>query len=136
MTRFPVNHPNRVWVSYIRGESGLTSNDPYLLGTCPFEAAERRLCLASDGREQLPSKILDAGPEKKVQVGVPLLEAQVRRARALAYRDPNELTAALAIWDRVGAVPHQGRGRAERGLITGDLAETEAGLAILRSLAT
>jgi hypothetical protein len=41
---------------------------------------------------------------------------------------------ALEIWDRVGAVPHQGRARAERGLLTGDQAETDAGLAILKKL--
>ena len=31
-------------------------------------------------------------------------------------------------------MPHQGRGRAERGLLTGDQAETDAGLAILKKL--
>jgi hypothetical protein len=31
-------------------------------------------------------------------------------------------------------VPHQGRAHAERGLLTGDQAETDAGLAILKKL--
>jgi hypothetical protein len=31
-------------------------------------------------------------------------------------------------------VPHQGRARAERGLIVGDPSETQAGLAILKTL--
>jgi hypothetical protein len=44
------------------------------------------------------------------------------------------MTRALAIWDRIGAVPHQGRGRAELGLITGQPVETDAGLAILKKL--
>ena len=44
------------------------------------------------------------------------------------------MTRALATWDRIGAVPHPGRARAELGLITGDQAETAAGLAILRKL--
>ncbi len=65
---------------------------------------------------------------------VPLLEAQIRRARALAYRDPMEMTRALAIWDRIGALPHQGRARAELGLLSGDEAETNAGLTILKKL--
>jgi hypothetical protein len=44
------------------------------------------------------------------------------------------MTTALAIWDRAGAVPHQGRAHAERGLLSGDQAETDAGLAILKKL--
>jgi class 3 adenylate cyclase/tetratricopeptide (TPR) repeat protein len=134
LSRFPASHPIRVWDAYVRGESGLTFDDPYLSGRYAFEATERRLCLASDGREKLPSEILEAGLQVALNSHVPLLEAQLRRARALAYRDPEELTAALAIWDRIGAVPHQGRGRAERGLLTGDEAETDAGLAILKKL--
>jgi tetratricopeptide (TPR) repeat protein len=134
LSRFPVNHINRLWGVYVRGEGGFTSNDPYLSGQMPYEAVERRLCLASDRREQLPLEILDAGLDKAVRVGVPLLEAQVRRARALAFRDADELTQALAIWDRIGAVPHQGRARAERGMIVGDPSETEAGLATLKTL--
>jgi len=132
--RFPAGHINRVWLAFIRGESGFVADDPYLVGTYPYESVEKRLCLASDRREQLPSEILEAGLEKAVQVGVPLLEAQVRRARALAYRDATELAPALATWERVGAIPHVGRARAERGLLTGDQAETDAGLAILKKL--
>ena len=132
--RFPVGHANRIWVSYIRGESGLLSKDPYLVSRYPFEGSERRVSLACDGREQLPPEILEGGLERAEQVGVLLLEAQIRRARALAYRDPSEMTRALAIWDRIGAVPHQGRARAELGLITGDHVETAAGLAILKKL--
>lgn len=65
---------------------------------------------------------------------LPLLEAQVRRAIGLAQRDPAELTAAIAIWEPVGALPNLGRARAERGLLSGDTAETDAGLAILKKL--
>ncbi|MEA2628199.1 MAG: hypothetical protein QOJ10_659, partial [Chloroflexota bacterium] len=134
LSRFPARHPVRVWDAYIRGEGGFTYDDPYLTGHYAFESSERRLCLACDGREKLPSEILEAGLKVALNSNVPLLEAQLRRARALAYRDPGELTAALAIWDRIGAVPHQGRGRAERGLLTGDQAETDAGLSILKKL--
>jgi hypothetical protein len=52
----------------------------------------------------------------------------------LANRDPAELTAAIAVWEPVGAVPNVGRARAERGLFSGDQAETEAGVAILKKL--
>jgi hypothetical protein len=58
----------------------------------------------------------------------------VRRARAIAYQDATELEPALAIWDRIGAVPHQGRAHAEHGLLAGDQSETDAGLAILKSV--
>ena len=44
------------------------------------------------------------------------------------------MSAAVAIFERLGAVPQLGRARAERGVLTGDEAETEAGLAILRKL--
>jgi hypothetical protein len=134
LSRFPVDHINRLWGTYIRGESGFTPTDPYLTGQSPYESVERRLCLASDRREQVPTEILEAGLDKAIQVGVPLLEAQVRRARGLAYRDATELTKALVIWDRIGAVPFQGRARAERGLIAGDTSETQAGLAMLKTL--
>jgi hypothetical protein len=134
LSRFPVDHINRLWGTYIRGESGFTPTDPYLTGQSPYESVERRLCLASDRREQVPTEILEAGLDKAIQVGVPLLEAQVRRARGLAYRDATELTKALVIWDRIGAVPSQGRARAERGLIAGDTSETQAGLAMLKTL--
>ena len=105
-----------------------------MVARCPLEGAERRLALACDHREQLPVEILEVGPEKALRAGVPLLVAQVMRARAVAYRDPDEMTRALAIWDRIGAVPHQGRARAELGLLTGDQVETNAGLAILKEL--
>src|ERR1700681_566476 len=101
--RFPAGHGNRIWVSYIRGESGLSADYQYLVGRFPDERTERRLWLANDAREQLAPEILEAGLAKAVEVRVPLLEAQVRRARALAYRDPSEMRQALTIWDRVGA---------------------------------
>jgi class 3 adenylate cyclase/tetratricopeptide (TPR) repeat protein len=134
LSRFPAGHVNRLWVSYLRGESGFTSNDPYLSRQYVSDSVEKRLCLASDRREQLPAEILEAGLDKALQAHMPLVEAQVRRARGLAYRDASEITAALAIWDRIGAVPHQGRALAERGMITGNGKETESGLAILRKL--
>ena len=65
---------------------------------------------------------------------MPLLEAQARRSLALAHHDAGEMAQAIAIWERIGAVPQLGRGKAERGVLTGDAAETEAGLAILRRL--
>ena len=134
LSRFPADHVNRLWVSYLRGESGFTSDDPYLSRQYVSDSVEKRLCLACDRREQLPAEILEAGLDKALEAHMPLVEAQVRRARGLAYRDASEITAALAIWDRIGAVPYQGRALAERGMLTGNGKETESGLAILRKL--
>jgi hypothetical protein len=68
----------------------------------------------------------------------PAISASGRRtissSAGLASRDPAELSAAIGIWERAGAVPNLGRARAERGLLTGDQAETDAGLAILKKL--
>jgi len=133
LARFPAAGL-RGWDFYVHEVSGFTPDDPFLSSQYPYELAEHRTCLAVDRREKIPEEILTAGLDVAVRVGVPLLEAQLRRARALAYRDPAEMTTALAIWDRAGAVPHQGRAHAERGLLTGDQAETDAGLAILKKL--
>ena len=128
------HHHHAVLLDYIRGGSGLRPADPFMVGQYPWEMAELRIALACDQREDVPREILEEGLEKAIRIQVPLVEAQVRRARGLAYRDAGELSAAIAIWERAGALPYIGRGRAERGLITGDLSETEAGLAIVKKL--
>ncbi|TME54268.1 MAG: hypothetical protein E6I53_01670 [Chloroflexi bacterium] len=128
------NHHHAVLLSYIRGESGLRPADPYLVGQYMWEMADLRIALACDRREDLPREILEEGLEKAIRIRVPLVEAQIRRARGLAYRDAGEFSAALEIWERAGALPYIGRARAERGLISGDVAETEAGLAIVKKL--
>jgi len=110
------------------------ANETVLTGRFPWETVERRISLACDRREELPKEILEQGIARAAAIHVPLLEAQIRRARGLAYRDASELTHAIEIWERIGVVPQLGRARAERGLLTGDAAETEAGLGILRKL--
>ena len=44
------------------------------------------------------------------------------------------MSRAIAIFERLGAVPHLGRARAERGLLQHDAVEIDAGLAILKKL--
>jgi class 3 adenylate cyclase len=134
LARFPADHHNRVWRDYIRGEGAFTESDPYLLGNTPPETVERRLSLACDRRESIAEHVLDEILAKTVRTRVVLVEAQARRARALAHHDVSEMSAAIEIWERVGAVPWLGRGNAERGLLSGDVAETEAGLAMLKKL--
>ena len=80
LARFPASHSNQLLHAYIRGESGLTANDPIMQGRYWFEAAERRVSLACDHREQIPREVLEAartdgGSEWQVfrRVTVPLL---------------------------------------------------------------
>ncbi|HVS47486.1 MAG TPA: hypothetical protein VHJ99_01120 [Candidatus Dormibacteraeota bacterium] len=95
---------------------------------------ERRLSLVADLRTELPPNVAPALLARATEQKIPLLEAQARWAIGLAHRDAAQLTAAIAIWERVGALPSLGRARAERGLITGDQKETDAGLDILKKL--
>jgi class 3 adenylate cyclase/tetratricopeptide (TPR) repeat protein len=127
-------HHHAALLDYLRGESGLRPDDPYMVGQYPWEMADLRIALACDRRDDVSREILEGGLAKAVRIRVPLVEAQIRRARGLAYRDAGEFTAALAIWEGAGALPYIGRARAERGLINGDAAETEAGLAMLKKL--
>src|SRR2546428_11147835 len=98
LARFPASHSNQLLHAYIRGESGLTANDPILHGRYWVEAAERRVSLACDHREQSPRDVLEQGIASAVHGGGPLLEPQIRRAGGLAYRGASELS--LAIWPR------------------------------------
>ena len=100
----------------------------------PAEMVERRLSLVCDRRAAMSRSALAAGLAKARSTRVPVLEAQFHRALALADRDPGKMSAAIEIWERIGAVPQLGRGHAERGLLSGDPAETEAGLARLKKL--
>ena len=127
-------HHHRMLVAYVRGESGLRADDPLLQPGYPPEAAELRVALACDRREAVPPEVLEEGLAVAVGIRVPLLEAQIRRARALAHRDPDEMRNAIAIWEPRGALTALGRGRAELGVLAGDPAETEAGLAMLKKV--
>ena len=134
LSRFPPGHINRAWSTYIRGEGGLTESDPFIVGGYPPETAERRVSLACDLRQVFSDEFLEQGLARSIRVRVPLLEAQMLRARALAHNDVADMSAAMATWERIGALPLLARGRAERGLITGNAAEIEAGLATLKKL--
>jgi hypothetical protein len=134
LARFPSDSHNRVWLVYMQGEAAFTESDPFLHSRVPAETAERRLSLACDRREELSQYILDAVLKKSIGTHVPLVEAQAHRARALAHHDVSEMTVAVEMWERMGAVPQLGRGKAERGLLSGDPVETDAGLAMLKKL--
>ena len=132
--RFSVGNFNRAWEPYARGEpemSGRTTFEPIEITS---ECLERRLSMANDRREKLTEEGVEAAMRRAIESRQPLLEAQVMRTRALLRDDPADMTAAIGIWEKSGAVPLLGRARAERGLITGDEAETHAGLAVLKKL--
>jgi hypothetical protein len=133
LNRYPANHQVHGEVRYLEGDGGFDSDEFARQNVTP-ESLERRLNLANDRRQPVPASVMDVVLERGVIDRIPLLEAQARRSFGLAHRDLSQMTAALEIWERIGAVPSIGRAKAERGWITGDPAETEAGLAILKKL--
>jgi hypothetical protein len=134
VARFSPSHPNHGMLAYLQGDAAFTVGDPFLGYAYPSEFGERRFSLAADRRAEIPRDVLDAGLEKAIRFKVPLLQAQIHRARGLAMRDESELTAAIGILEPRSALPALGRARAERGLIRGDSVETEAGLALLKKI--
>jgi tetratricopeptide (TPR) repeat protein len=134
VSRFDQAHTHQQLLSYIQGDTALAEDSPILLGSYPSELAERRVALACDNRVRLPQSLLEEGLAAAIAKHQPLLEAQVQRALGLANHDSARFSAALQTWEGSGALPNIGRARAERGLVTGDAAETDAGLAILRKL--
>ncbi|HKB34284.1 MAG TPA: adenylate/guanylate cyclase domain-containing protein [Candidatus Dormibacteraeota bacterium] len=134
VSRFPADHAHARLTAHVNGEVSFTPDDPVLFLGYPSEMVERRLSFSADQRAALPAIVLPTLLSRALEQKLPLLEAQTRRAIGLANRDPSELSAAMAIWDRIGSPPNFGRARAERGLLTGDQGETAAGLSILKKL--
>jgi len=66
--------------------------------------------------------------------GYRILEGSTRRALGIAARDRAELEAAVAVFDRIGAVPMAARARYELGQLTGDRASMDAGARALELL--
>ncbi|HYL08899.1 MAG TPA: hypothetical protein VEU76_10130, partial [Candidatus Udaeobacter sp.] len=136
VARFPSDSHHTALTGHIAGnvDFGARDRDPIFLRTYPSEVLERRLSLAGDQRSAVPDDLLSFALERSLRQRLPLLEAQVRRCLGLARRDLAELSAAIAIWEPVGALTNLGRAKAERGLLSSDLSETEAGLAILKKV--
>jgi len=132
--RFPTHHVSHAWITYTQGEVSFTVDDVFLRKSSPAEMMERRLNLVCDRRAAMSGTALEAGLAKAQRLRVPVLEAQFRRALAIAHRDASQMSAAIEIWERLGAVPQLGRGHAERGQLVGDQAETDQGLAALKKL--
>ncbi len=134
---FPQDSPFRRWLGY--GEADLAPVEEALkevpiVTTGLIERIERGLSLLIDAG-RLPSierlnEILERSEEGKFRP----LEAQARRGLGVARRDLDMLSASLAMWEELGALPYAARVRCERALLTGDHAELEAGLAVLERI--
>ena len=133
-SRFAPGHYVRVNLAYAQGDPAWTDDDQYLRIRYPADLAERRLNLANDQRKELSRTLLDGLLSRALGDHLPLLEAQVRRARGLAFKDAAEMSSAIEIWERAGAVTQLSRARAERGLLTGNSSEVDDGLAMLKKL--
>jgi len=132
--RFPPDHGNLRLTPHVAGNVDFSGPGSTLGPRYPAEMLERRLALAGDRRSELAGDVLSILLERAVDQRIPLLEAQVRRCLGLKHRDAGELSAAIAVWQPIGAMPNLGRGRAELGALSGDPDEMEAGLAILKKL--
>jgi hypothetical protein len=134
LARYPGYDEHSRLSDYVKGDMTFTHADVVMLPRAPSEILERRLALAGDLRSDISPEVVTALLARAKDQRLPLLEAQTRRAAGLANRDPRDLSAAIVTWERAGALSNLGRARAERGLLIGDQAETDAGLAILKRL--
>jgi hypothetical protein len=135
VSRYPPDSVYRFWARYIQEDVAYEPEQTVRSGVrLPDEMLERRMSLVGDLRRPVPLQVLDALLERAERYRVPLLEGQVRRARALINADPAEMSLAVEIFERLGAVPQLGRAHAERGLLQQDAAATDTGLAILKKL--
>ena len=134
LARFPPDHGHLRLAPHVAGNVDFSGPGSTLGPRYPSEMLERRLSLAGDLRVELAPDILPILLERSLDQRIPLLEAQVRRCLALAHRDLSEMSSAIAIWDQARALPNLGRARAELGSMSGDAAEVEAGVAILKKL--
>ncbi len=69
-----------------------------------------------------------------MQYRLELLEAQARRVLGIARQDPSELSRALEIFRRIGAVPYVARLLCERARVTDDRTDWTAGHQTLEEL--
>ena len=135
LARFPSRNINRFWGSYLAGDVDYDPDFQFpRTGGVPVEMVERRISLICDLHGQVPQQVGEVALERAIRDRTPLLEGQLRRARALGAQDPAEMSRAVEMFEKLGAVPQLGRARAERGLLIHDAGEIDAGLAILKKL--
>ncbi len=99
-----------------------------------YDRVERVLSLCADRRHPITAETLRAIIDFASAHQLAVLEAQARRSLSAASGDPQELTAALDLFERCHAIPHAARARCERAQLTGNASELAAGVAILEAL--
>jgi class 3 adenylate cyclase len=135
IARYSEGQLYRFYAKYVQGDVAYEADSVFPShGYLIADLVERRLNFANDARLVVPPQIIEGGLARAQRDMLPLLEAQLRRAQALKAGDPEEMSRAIAIWERVGGQTMLGRARAERGLLLHDAAETDAGLAILKKI--
>src|SRR5256884_3379927 len=88
LSRFPQENINRFWASYIQGDVAYAADFVCpARGGIPAEMVERRISLVCDLRRPVPEQVREVVLERAVQNRIPLLEGQIRRARALGADD-------------------------------------------------
>src|SRR5207247_7110112 len=121
LARFPSGNINRFWGSYLAGDVDYDPDFQFpRTGSVPVEMVERRISLICDLRRQVPEQVSEVALERAIRDRTPLLEG---RARALGAEDPAEMSRAVEMFEKLGAVPQLGRARAERGLLIHDAGE-------------
>jgi tetratricopeptide (TPR) repeat protein len=131
LARYPPDNISRhVWPPYLASEGPPDEAILQFAG----EGVERQVGLACDLRQKMPDDLIDRALRRAAQIRVPLVEAQLLRARGLQRKDAGDMSAAISIWERCGARTQMGRGLAERGMINGNAAEIDAGLAMLKKI--
>ena len=81
---------------------------------------EHAAALCADRGHPVPLASLDDVINRAVRVGLRVLEAQARRLRGMQTENADDLSAALAAFDAMGARRYAARCRVAVGLLTGD----------------
>lgn len=131
LSRFPADAVQRLqWKPYLLGEAPAGE---LILGFSG-ESLERIVGQACDLRLKMPEQLIDRALQRAAQGRVPLVEAQLLRARGLQRNNADDMSMAMSIWERCGAITQLGRARAELGMISGNVAQVEIGLALLKEI--
>lgn len=95
---------------------------------------EHALALCADRRHPVPAAAIESVLDRAVSSGLRLIEAQARRLRGLLDGMPDELEAALDLFQAVGAARYVARVQVELGTMTGSAEQVSTGSVALAAL--
>jgi len=95
---------------------------------------EHVLSLVTDRRATVPEALLKDMVVDSQRIGLPVLEAEARRALGVSTSDPGHLSEALEIFERLSASPRLARVQVELGGLIQDPALVDRGVATLERL--